>query len=645
MGLDVGLIQSNERHYGAFVCSICQSIVDLDGLVTTTCSHVYCSSCLSFWLKKSHTCPTCNQNLLFTNGVHHHSTSMQIHDKQFLVGPLQKSQPLAHRLLQALLVGCPLTKQGVCCDWKGDYSDLQSHLLSSTAHVQLESDARTIPPYDTTVSDAPATMEVEEDKTQSLTLAISIKEQANDKFASQRYKEALSLYNRAVSVLEQAIGNDNYQNNKDLTSLLVTLLSNRAATHLQLGEYDSCIEDCETVYLRLDPSNSKVYVRAARAAIQLGKLRQALAISQRGLEAPSFSDQSILQKEQGQINQLLAAKSQGQEELTKKQYAAAKGTFGNLLKKAPSAAPFLLGAARADLGLGLTDSALRLTKTILTKYPRSAMGCWVRGQALFLMGEGEIGVKMMQEALRLDPDSEEIKNSVRSFRKVKELMERAKQKMFRREFAETVDLLTNCFEKCEPLPPKSSLFASLYTDRAEANLRLKGYSKALKDCALVLYAQEDNIPTWLIKFQALHGLDQSENAMEEIQHLLQRFEQDERLRMAYEKADFLIRKKRRVDYYKLLDVPRIASTMEIKKAYKKRSLEFHPDRLPPGSTPEQQQEAQCNFQLLGEGLEILSDDFQRKLYEEGYDATAIRERVEAANQAARRHRGYNQYHH
>jgi DnaJ family protein C protein 7 len=328
------------------------------------------------------------------------------------------------------------------------------------------------------------------------------------------------------------------------------------------------------------------------------------------------------------------------------QYAAAKVTFGNLLKTSPTAKSLLLGAVRADLGLGLTDSALRLTKRILLKYPRSPMAYWVRGQTLFLMEETEMSIKLLQEALRFDPDSDEIKSSLKSFKKVKRWMDTAKQKMFNRAFSETVDLLTQCIQQCDLLPPKSPLFASLHTQRAEAYLRLKDYPKVLKDCAVVLYAQEDSIPTWLIKFQAYHGLEDHETAMDEIKLLLQKFEQDDRLRKAYEKADFLLRKKRRVEYYDLLGVSAIASTMEIKKAYKMKSLQYHPDRLPPGSPPEQQQEANRKFQLLGEALEILCDDFQRKLYDEGYDAAAIRERVEAANQAAHRHKssGYHHYH-
>ena len=49
-----------------------------------------------------------------------------------LVQPLKDCQPLAHRVLKTVFVECPL--QGVQCTWKGDYGDLQSHLLSKTAH-------------------------------------------------------------------------------------------------------------------------------------------------------------------------------------------------------------------------------------------------------------------------------------------------------------------------------------------------------------------------------------------------------------------------------------------------------------------------------------------------------------------------------
>ncbi len=62
---------------------------------------------------------------------------------------------------------------------------------------------------------------------------------------------------------------------------------------------------------------------------------------------------------------------------------------------------------------------------------------------------------------------------------------------------------------------------------------------------------------------------------------------------------------------------------------------MHPDKHTASEAA--RQVAEAKFKALGEALEILTDDFQRKLYNEGYDKEAIAERVQAANRAASSH--------
>ena len=52
-----------------------------------------------------------------------------------------------------------------------------------------------------------------------------------------------------------------------------------------------------------------------------------------------------------------------------------------------------------------------------------------------------------------------------------------------------------------------------------------------------------------------------------------------------------------------LQVPSIASQLEIKGAYKARALECHPDKH--SESPEATKAAEATFKLLGEALEVL----------------------------------------
>ena len=66
------------------------------------------------------------------------------------------------------------------------------------------------------------------------------------------------------------------------------------------------------------------------------------------------------------------------------------------------------------------------------------------------------------------------------------------------------------------------------------------------------------------------------------------------------------------DYYKVLGCDVKASPEELKKAYRKLALKWHPDRC----APEKKDEAQTKFQNISEAFEILGDPEKRKLYDQ-----------------------------
>src|SRR5579872_7381727 len=78
------------------------------------------------------------------------------------------------------------------------------------------------------------------------------------------------------------------------------------------------------------------------------------------------------------------------------------------------------------------------------------------------------------------------------------------------------------------------------------------------------------------------------------------------------------------DYYKVLDVPKTATEAEIKKAYRRLAMKYHPDRNPNDT------EAEERFKEAKEACEVLTDAQKRAAYDQYGHAG-----VEAASRGGR----------
>ena len=64
-----------------------------------------------------------------------------------------------------------------------------------------------------------------------------------------------------------------------------------------------------------------------------------------------------------------------------------------------------------------------------------------------------------------------------------------------------------------------------------------------------------------------------------------------------------------MDYYEILGIERNATKVEIKKAYRKLAMKYHPDKNPGDK------EAEEKFKLINEAYQVLSDDEKRAIYD------------------------------
>jgi curved DNA-binding protein CbpA len=87
------------------------------------------------------------------------------------------------------------------------------------------------------------------------------------------------------------------------------------------------------------------------------------------------------------------------------------------------------------------------------------------------------------------------------------------------------------------------------------------------------------------------------------------------------------------NYYEILELSKDASQNEVKKAYRRLAIQYHPDKNPENTT-----EAADKFKVIGEAYSVLSDPTQRRQYDEerlygnssrvptrGYDTSRFRD--------------------
>jgi tetratricopeptide (TPR) repeat protein len=169
-----------------------------------------------------------------------------------------------------------------------------------------------------------------------------------------------------------------------------------------LGNHAECIADCDEV-TRVEPSNAKAYLRKAKALVQLGRLSEAAFALEAGLSAvtgpppaygeppPTFDkdrSESItsLQEELDKTRGLQSLLDAGKAKLTEGEYGEAARLFGEVMHHCDASNVQLL-AARAQLGVGMCDWAIRVTLQVLRREPQNASAYAVRSEALFLVRE------------------------------------------------------------------------------------------------------------------------------------------------------------------------------------------------------------------------------------------------------------------
>ena len=215
--------------------------------------------------------------------------------------------------------------------------------------------------------------------------------------------------------------------------------------------------------------------------------------------------------------------------------------------------------------------------------------------------------------MRLDPDNIVCRNAIKAINRQEEAKESGNQDFKAGRYQSALSHYTAGIE-ADPHNPKNA--ALLYANRAAVYLKLKKNAEALADCNKSIELDDNYAKAFLRRGEARMELGEYEDATRDFNRCHQldpMLGARERMRVANTEA----KKAARKDYYKILGVEKSATDDQIKKAYRKLALKWHPDKN--AQTEEKKHEAEKKFKEINEAYVVLSDPEKRKQFDLGGD--------------------------
>ncbi|KAJ3251114.1 DnaJ sub C member 7 [Boothiomyces macroporosus] len=497
------------------------------------------------------------------------------------------------------------------------------------------------------------------------------KDEANEFFKAQKYPEAIDLYSKAI----------------EINPSVATFYSNRAAAYLNTGEFKKALNDCQQA-ISLDPTMVKAYFRAVKSNIHLGNLDEAayqLSLAEK-LPGKNISNHAqTLAKDKSTVNTLKMKLDLYAESMSSERYYEALQAIESAMVIVD---PSLYGTGypncKLSLILAISDVETSKLANVCVKWriyrAEALIGCWdvqeagqvaaalirsaaesknpeaicIRAKTMHLLESHPVStiIQYLSTSLQYDPDNKKSRVFYKHIKNLEALKTKGNDFFKANNWEEAIAAYN---EFLEADPKGGVMKAKVLSNRAIVYSR---YDKVIEDCGEALellnklcfpkdfmngmdVSHEDKANSTQ---QALYSklylrLADAYNKKEEYEDAVRSYEAalamdpgnngnlplTIEIKSALRNAKQALKISKRKDYYKILGIDKSASESEIKKAYRKLALQYHPGTIllsidKRNLLPEAEQgNADSRFKEIQEAYEVLSDERKKSLFDAGHD--------------------------
>lgn len=386
-------------------------------------------------------------------------------------------------------------------------------------------------------------------------------------------------------------------------------LFERVSQSIKVKRYSEALDDLNAA-VEADPTLSEAYFRRASVLRQLCRYEESEKSYKNFLELKPGN--SAAEKELSQLHQAQSA-------LDTAWTLFDSGDFTKSLEYVDKVvlvfSPACLRAKLLKVKLLLAErdysSAIFESGLLLKEDEDNLEALLLRGRAYYYLADHDVAIRHFQKGLRLDPEHSELKkayfglkNLLKKSKSAEDNVNKGKLRLAVEDFKGALALDANHFAHN----------VHLHLALCKVLVQLGRGKDAITSCDEALNIDGELIDAFVQRGEAKLLTEDWEGAVEDLKSAAQRSPQDMNIREALMRAEKALKMSQRKDWYKILGVSKTSSMFEIKRAYKKLALQWHPDK-----NVENREEAEAQFREIAAAYEVLSNEEKRTKYDRGED--------------------------
>ena len=426
---------------------------------------------------------------------------------------------------------------------------------------------------------------------------LQMKELGNNQFKNKNYTTAIDYYTKGIQ----------YNSSEPV------LYANRATCYKCLGKYKESVSDYKKA-VQLNPRNTKNMKILASVYLILGNFGEAQMLLQKccNLEPEDSSHNYELNKAKKMVEDF----EKINEKMKEQKWEDVEEQSKKLLNEASSFKELQKIYIQACLELCKFQPIIEYINNNVSSYTKSKDEefNYLLAKAYYFKGDYDSAKREINNLIRQGFNDDKYAKLKKHIDNINNAKLKANTFFKNNNYDQAISEYTKLLE----FDPENKNFMSIILTNRALCLKKQGKNmEALKDVDQAIQYNPNYSTAYIRRALIYEELKMFDDAKSDLSKAKELDPSNTKIDGYMNEANQKSEKARNRDYYQILGINRNATQPEIKKAYRKLALKYHPDR---NSESEQTKKvAQRKFQDVSDAYSVLSDPKKKEMFDQGID--------------------------